>query len=181
MAGTCLVVVDVQNDFVTGSLGSPMAQAMLPRLVNKVRAHQGPVVFTRDTHYTDYLSTREGQLLPVVHCVEGTDGWQIVPELERLRTEHHWPVYDKEIFGSVRLAEDIAEQARAGDIDAVEFVGLCTDICVVSNALLARSFAPQLAVWVDPACCAGTSEERHQAALKTMASCQILVRESDHA
>ncbi|MDO5537668.1 MAG: isochorismatase family cysteine hydrolase [Desulfovibrionaceae bacterium] len=176
MAETLLVVVDVQNDFVTGSLGSAMAQAMLPTLVEKVRGHDGPVVFTRDTHYTDYLSTQEGRLLPVTHCVEGTWGWQIVPELEELRKEAGWSVYDKEIFGSVRLAQDIAAMAERGEIDAVEFTGLCTDICVVSNALLARSFAPQLAVYADPACCAGTSQENHEAALQTMRSCQVQMR-----
>ncbi len=175
MTQTCLIVVDVQNDFVSGSLGSAEARAMLPRLLDRVQRHEGPLLFTRDTHYNDYLATREGRLLPVVHCVESTWGWQIVPELDALRRERGARVFDKETFGSTGLGAALADMAGRGEMDAVEFTGLCTDICVVSNALLARSFAPQLEVRVDAACCAGTSPAAHIAALDVMASCQVIV------
>ncbi len=175
MTQTCLVVVDVQNDFVSGSLGSAEARAMLPRLMERVRRHEGPLLFTRDTHYNDYLATREGRLLPVVHCEESTWGWQIDPELAALRRERGARVFDKETFGSTALGAALAEMAAKKELDAVEFAGLCTDICVVSNALLARSFAPQLEVRVDASCCAGTSPAAHRAALDVMASCQVIV------
>ncbi len=175
MATTCLVVVDVQNDFVSGTLGSEAAREMLPRLLDKVRSHDGPLLFTRDTHYTNYSSTLEGRLLPVEHCIESTWGWQIVSELDSLRHERKSRVFDKETFGSTELGAALAEMLAAGEINAVEFVGLCTDICVVSNALLARSFAPQLRIIVDASCCAGTSSANHRAALTTMACCQVKV------
>ncbi len=175
MEKQCLVVIDCQNDFVTGSLGSPAAQGIMPGLVARVQAHAGPVLFTRDTHYTDYLTSREGRILPVEHCLEGSEGWEIVDELDAFRLEHDCPVFDKETFGSVHLAQKIAEMAGAGLITSVELTGLCTDICVVSNALLIRSFVPELDVCVNAALCAGTSEAAHKAALMTMASCQVTV------
>ncbi len=179
MSEHCLVVVDMQNDFVSGSLGSAEARALLPALCGKVRAWQGPVWFTRDTHYADYLQTQEGRLLPVVHCVEGSHGWQLAGELEAFRAGHDSPVYDKEGFGSPRLARDLAALADRGEISSVTFTGVCTDICVVSNALLLKSLAPQLPLFVDPACCAGTSPEAHAAALRIMRSCQILPEKED--
>ena len=171
-----LVVVDLQNDFVTGSLGTPEARAIVPRAVERAATFEGCVLLTRDTHYADYLSTQEGRHLPVVHCVEGTEGWQFVPELQALRRERGWKVYDKETFASVNLARDLGDLAAGGNVASIEFVGLCTDICVVSNALLVKSFAPQVPVFVCPDACAGTTPDRHVASLETMQSCQILLR-----
>ncbi len=179
MAQKYLVVVDVQKDFVSGSLGSAEAQAMLPALLERIRDFDGPVLLTRDTHYADYLATQEGKRLPVVHCVEGSEGWQFVPELEALRREHDYRVFEKETFGSTALAKELGEAAARGNVDAVFFAGLCTDICVVCNALLVKSFAPQVRVAVLADCCAGSSVPAHEAALSTMASCQIdIIRDS---
>ena len=165
-----LIVVDMQVDFVTGSLGTPEARAIVPAVVEKLKAHEGPVIFTRDTHAPDYLSTREGRWLPVTHCVEGTDGWQIVPELRPFAAD----VVDKGTFGSAELARRLA--AQAGDIARVELVGVCTDICVVSNALLIKALMPETDIAVDSRCCAGVTPEKHLAALETLRSCQIDVK-----
>ena len=162
-----LIVVDMQGDFVDGSLGTPEAQAIVPAVVEKVKSHEGRVIFTRDTHHADYLQTREGRYLPVAHCVEGTEGWQIVPELRPYARE----IVDKPTFGSSALAQSLAE--RAEGIGRVEIVGLCTDICVVSNALLIKAFLPEADIAVDARCCAGVTPEKHRAALETMRSCQI--------
>lgn len=179
MTQTYLVVVDVQNDFVSGALGSAEARAMLPDLLSRVRNFDGPVLLTRDTHYADYLATQEGKRLPVVHCVEGSEGWQFVPELEALRREHDYRVFEKETFGSTALARELGEAAVRGEVGTVFFAGLCTDICVVCNALLVKSFAPQVRVAVLADCCAGTSVAAHEAALATMASCQVdIIRDS---
>ena len=165
-----LIVVDMQVDFVTGSLGTPEARAIVPAVVEKVKAHEGPVIFTRDTHAPDYLSTREGRWLPVAHCVEGTDGWQIVPELRPFAAD----VVDKGTFGSAALAKRLAD--RADQIGRVELVGVCTDICVVSNALLIKALMPETDIAVDSRCCAGVTPEKHLAALETLRSCQIDVK-----
>ena len=162
-----LIVVDMQKDFVDGSLGTKEAQAVLPAVVEKVKAHDGPVIFTRDTHGPDYLASQEGKNLPVPHCVEGTEGWQIVPALRPWARD----VVNKPTFGSVALARRLAE--RADEIESVELVGLCTDICVISNALLVKAFMPETPVLVDSRCCAGVTPEKHAVALETMKSCQI--------
>ena len=162
-----LIVVDMQVDFVNGSLGTAEAQAIVPAAVEKVRGHEGPVIFTRDTHGPDYLDTQEGKKLPVEHCIEGTGGWQIVPELRDYAVD----VVNKGTFGSTALAERL--RAQAGDIESIEVIGLCTDICVVSNALLLKAAMPEVPIRVDSRCCAGVTPEKHLAALETMRSCQI--------
>ncbi len=169
-----LIVVDMQNDFVTGALGSKEAEAIVSNAVDKVRNFDGTVVFTRDTHKENYLDTQEGKNLPVIHCVEGTDGWQIIPELQEFAEGKR--IFDKYTFGSVELAEFIRERADAagGDI-SVELIGVCTDICVVSNALLIKAFCREVPVSVDSSCCAGVTVEAHDAALATMKSCQVAV------
>ena len=169
-----LIAVDLQNDFVTGALGSPEAEAILPAAREKILAHKGPVIFTRDTHAPDYLSTQEGRLLPVVHCVKGTPGWEIVPELAGLVEKKNALVFDKKTFGSTALAAYLRE--REQEIGEVELIGLCTDICVVSNALTIKAFLPETPVSVDARCCAGVTPEKHAAALETMRSCQIAVK-----
>ena len=172
---SCLLVIDVQNDFVTGSLGSKEAEAIVPAVMEKVKSFQGNVIFTRDTHYEDYLNTQEGKFLPVVHCQKGTEGWNLIPELEEFRTANGCDTYDKTIFGSVELIQALADRYRDGELDSVTIIGLCTDICVVSNALMLKSTLPELPITVDKACCAGVTPAKHEAALETMASCQIII------
>ena len=171
MARKILIVVDMQNDFIDGALGTKEAVAIVPPVIEKIKSYPKEDVFaTRDTHPENYMDTQEGRYLPVPHCIEGTDGWHIRPEIADLIDEDH--VIDKPTFGSVKLAEKISELAAAEDIE-IELVGLCTDICVVSNALLLKAYLPEVKISVDPSCCAGVTPEKHEAALETMRSCQI--------
>ena len=166
-----IVVVDMQNDFVDGALGTAEAQAMLPRMVEKLtaaRAAGTALVFTMDTHGADYLATQEGENLPVPHCIRGTAGWAIVEEL-RPFADAAAAVIEKPTFGATALPAALA------DYDAIEFVGLCTDICVISNALLVKAFCPEKRISVDAACCAGVTPESHTTALNAMRACQIEV------
>lgn len=171
-----LIVVDMQKDFVNGSLGTKEAEAIVNAVVKKVNGFDGEVIFTRDTHDENYMDSQEGKNLPVMHCVKGTDGWEIIPELEKIRKGRGLKCYDKPTFGCTALAEEIKLAYEAGEVESVELVGLCTDICVVSNALLIKAFMPELPVSVDAACCAGVTPEKHEAALVTMRSCQIEVK-----
>ena len=170
-----LIVVDMQNDFIYGSLGSPLTQNIVDNVVAKVakyKANGDVIVFTRDTHYKDYLGTPEGKKLPVEHCIFGTEGWEIIPELNPHPTDFgKWAIVDKPIFGSVELMDYF------NDNDEIEFCGVCTDICVVSNALMAKSFYPNAKISVDPKCCAGTSINNHLSAIDVMRSCQIDINE----
>lgn len=165
-----LIVVDMQTDFVSGSLGTSEAQAIVPEVARKIRAFEGKVIFTRDTHEADYLNTQEGANLPVEHCIRGTDGWQIVPELSALCTG---PVIDKPTFGSIELTRLLAEENAREPVESVTLIGLCTDICVISNALLIKAQLPEVPVSVDAACCAGVTPESHKNALSAMKMCQI--------
>lgn len=173
-----LVVIDVQNDFTTGSLGSADAAAKVPNILAKAATFDGMVLLTQDTHGEDYLQTEEGHHLPVEHCIQGTEGWQLAPGLSELAEARGWKVYEKPTFGSVALARDLAALHQQEALDSVELVGFCTDICVVSNALLIKAFAPELKVSVDAALCAGTTREAHEAALATLRSCQVDVKEA---
>jgi nicotinamidase-related amidase len=167
-----LVVIDMQNDFVDGALGTKEAVAIVPAVVEKIRSYPADCVWaTRDTHHPNYLQTQEGRNLPVEHCIEGTDGWQLCPAVAEALPEGA-RIFDKPTFGSTELAQALAELAQTEEIE-VEFVGLCTDICVVSNALLTKATLPEVRVSVDPACCAGVTPAAHEAALATMRSCQI--------
>ena len=170
-----LIMIDIQNDFVTGVLGTKEAQQMLPRLMEKAGSFQGEILMTQDTHFENYLETQEGKLLPVSHCIKGTKGWELVPELEELRQQRKAKVYQKSCFGSIRLAEDLKAAYEEGQLDGVELAGLCTDICVVSNALLIKAFLPEIPVIVDAGCCAGVTVEKHKAALEVMRSCQVII------
>lgn len=172
MAERILIVVDMQNDFVNGSLGSSEAQQIVNRVVDKVKAFEGQVIFTQDTHEENYMSTQEGKLLPVPHCIEGTAGWQLVPELEAYQRANDCPVYKKDRFGSIELARHLITK----NIESIELVGLCTDICVVSNALLLKAYLSEVPISVDASCCAGVTPQKHEAALETMRSCQICVK-----
>ena len=169
-----LIVIDMQKDFVDGALGSKEAEAIVPAVVNKVNTFDGEVIFTKDTHFEDYMTTSEGKMLPVEHCIKGTEGWQLIAPLEKYCTENNCKVYEKLTFGSVELAQDMLA-ASATDIESIELIGLCTDICVVSNALLLKAFLPEVPISVDSACCAGVTPDKHAAALETMRSCQIIV------
>ena len=167
-----LIVVDMQNDFIDGALGTPEAVAIVPAAAEKIRSFPGPVLFTRDTHTTDYLNTQEGRNLPVVHCVKGTPGWELRPELQALCKTA--PI-DKPTFGSAKLGELLLSMDREDPIASVTLIGLCTDICVISNALLVKAFLPEVPVTVDAACCAGVTPESHRNALAAMKMCQIAV------
>ena len=169
-----LVVVDMQNDFIDGSLGTKEAEDIVENVVRKILSYpSGDVFATRDTHGPDYLTTQEGINLPVEHCIKGTEGWQICPQIAELIPEEN--IFDKPTFGSEALADYIAEINEEEEVE-LELVGLCTDICVVSNALLLKAKMPEVSISADPACCAGVTPEKHEAALETMRSCQIYVR-----
>ncbi len=168
-----LIVVDMQNDFIDGTLGTKEAVTILPAVKEKIENFDGRVIFTRDTHESDYLSSQEGANLPVEHCVKGTDGWQIRPELDALRKEE--PV-DKPTFGSVALGQLLkAYDTYEEKIESITLIGLCTDICVISNAMLIKAFLPETPILVDAACCAGVTPESHERALDAMAICQIKI------
>lgn len=167
-----LIVVDMQNDFISGALGTAEAQAIVPKVVEKVKGFTGRVIFTRDTHFENYLSTQEGRNLPVPHCIKGSDGWQICAELAPLCTES--PV-DKPTFGSYTLAELLATANIREPIGSITLVGLCTDICVIANAMVIKAFLPEVTVKVDAACCAGVTPESHKTALDAMRPCQIVI------
>lgn len=168
-----LIVVDMQNDFINGTLGTKEAVAILPAVKEKIKGFDGRVLFTRDTHEIDYLSTQEGANLPVEHCIKNTDGWQINADLDSLRKEE--PI-DKPTFGSVALGQLLkAYDTYEEKVESITLIGLCTDICVISNAMLIKSFLPETPVFVDAACCAGVTPESHERALDAMEVCQIKI------
>lgn len=169
-----LIVVDMQNDFIDGALGTKEALAILPAVKAKIQGFDGRVIFTRDTHEEDYLTTQEGKNLPVMHCIKDTDGWQIRPELEALRKEE--PI-DKPSFGSIALGQLLKTYDTYDEkIESITLIGLCTDICVISNAMIIKAFLPETPVIIDSACCAGVTPESHQNALNAMSICQIEIQ-----
>lgn len=170
-----LIVVDMQNDFIDGALGTKEAVAILPAVKEKIKNFDGRVIFTRDTHEANYLSSQEGRNLPVEHCIRGSEGWQINAELEALRKEN---AIDKPTFGSVELAKMLVESNEKEKIESIELIGLCTDICVISNAMIIKANLPEIPVSVDAACCAGVTPESHERALGAMAMCQIRIENS---
>ena len=166
-----LVVVDMQNDFIDGSLGTKEAQVIVPNVAQKIKEERKNgtiVIFTRDTHQENYLQTQEGKNLPVVHCIKESDGWQISSKLDVADSK----IFDKSSFGSLSLADYIA---TIENLEEIELVGLCTDICVISNALILKNYFPDIKIIVDADCCAGTTPEKHKAALEVMKSCQVEV------
>lgn len=175
MSQRVLVVIDMQNDFITGSLGTKEAQAIVEKVCRKIQDFDGEVLFTLDTHGPDYLETQEGRLLPVAHCIKGTPGWELEP---RVRALCKTTPIEKPTFGSTGLADVLqAKHLHGGGLDEVVFVGLCTDICVVSNALLVKARLPEVPLTVDASCCAGVTPEAHQHALAVLRSCLITVEE----
>ncbi|MDO4437309.1 MAG: isochorismatase family cysteine hydrolase [Coriobacteriaceae bacterium] len=175
MPNSYLIVVDMQNDFIDGALGTPEAQAIVADVAERARGFEGTVVFTRDTHGADYARTQEGRNLPVAHCIRGTHGWELCPALEAVREQRGAPVFDKPSFGSLDLARWLVQQNAAEPIDSIELCGLCTDICVVSNALTIKAHLPEVPLSVDARLCAGVTPAVHEAALATMASCQVRI------
>ncbi len=168
-----LIVVDMQNDFVDGALGTKEAGAIVKRVVKKISGYDGIVIFTRDTHDEAYLKTQEGRNLPVVHCIEGTFGWELKEDIKKLAENNNCKVFDKNTFGSKELAEYLQELSKVEAIEEIELVGLCTDICVISNALTIKAFLPEVRIKVDATCCAGVTPESHNNALEAMKVCQI--------
>ncbi len=165
-----LIVIDMQTDFIDGALGTAEAVACLPRVREKIKAHRGLTLFTRDTHEETYMSTREGAYLPVPHCIRGTAGWEIHPALQDLVSE---PPIDKPTFGSTDLAAYLSSLHRTTPIESITLVGVCTDICVISNAALIKATLPEVPICVDAACCAGVTPESHTRALEAMKMLQI--------
>lgn len=170
-----LVVVDMQKDFVDGALGSKEAIAIVPSVVKKISEFDGEIYVTYDTHFENYMDTAEGKMLPVPHCIKDTDGWKLNDEVEQALAAKNYTPVEKKTFGSVDLP--ILIKKAVGDEEfTVELIGLCTDICVVSNALIIKANFPEAPINVDAACCAGVTPKKHKAALETMRSCQIDVR-----
>lgn len=166
-----LVVVDMQNDFIDGSLGTKEAREIVPAVKAKIEqyeAEEGEVVFTMDTHFENYLDTLEGRNLPVKHCIEQTTGWELCPAL----SSHEGKRFKKTTFGSMELADYVKKK----EYSSIELVGLCTDICVISNALLIKAALPGTPVVVDSACCAGVTPKSHNTALEAMKMCQIEIK-----
>lgn len=178
-----LIVVDMQNDFISGSLGTKEAALIVPRVLAKIQEYDiSDIYVTKDTHQTDYLNTNEGKHLPVVHCVEGTWGWELSDELQEALKGA--VIIKKPTFGSTELADLLFDEYNSGKTASpddgefsIELIGLCTDICVVSNALLLKAKMPEITICVDSSCCAGVTPESHEAALTTMKMCQIEIKD----
>lgn len=166
-----LIVVDMQNDFIDGALGTKEAEKIVANVKEKIdtyRSNNDEVIFTRDTHFENYLETQEGKNLPVKHCIKDTFGWQISSKLDVADSV----VIDKPTFGSTKLMEYLLSKQN---ISEIQLVGLCTDICVISNAFLLKAALPEVLISVDSRCCAGVTPESHNRALESMKTCQIMV------
>ena len=169
-----LIVVDMQNDFVDGALGTKEAVAILPKVTEKIKNFNGEIIVTYDTHFDNYMEKSEGKNLPVPHCIKETDGWQLDKNVADSLKDKKYTAVEKPTFGSIKLPDII--KAKAGDEEfTVELIGLCTDICVVSNALLLKANFPEVEISVDPECCAGVTPETHESTLNTMKMCQIKI------
>lgn len=168
-----LIIVDMQNDFITGSLGTPEAQAILPRVVKHIEEtpEDVKIIFTQDTHMKNYLDTAEGKKLPIEHCIRGTVGWEIPGVLTNGLDKPF--IFEKPTFGSLELMDYLYDHIGKDQDAEIEFCGLCTDICVVSNVLLAKAHFPEAKIVVNSSLCAGATPETHEAALTTMKMCQI--------
>lgn len=167
-----LLVIDMQNDFIDGALGTPEATAIVGNVAQKVRDFAGTVIFTRDTHEESYMNTQEGKNLPVPHCIRGTHGWDIC---DALLPYVQGDVIDKVTFGSSELGGLLKKLDETDPVGSITLIGLCTDICVISNAMIAKAFLPEVPVTVDAACCAGVTPESHRNALAAMKMCQIAI------
>ena len=162
-----LAVIDMQNDFIDGTLGTREAVEITDRVAAKIVDFEGEVVFTLDTHTQNYFNTQEGINLPIMHCIKGTHGWELSSKLKPL--SQNCIIFEKPSFGSVEFGKYVSDSG----FDEVYLIGLCTDICVISNAMLIKAFAPETKVIVDSSCCAGTTKQNHENALSAMKMCQI--------
>lgn len=171
-----LIVVDMQNDFIDGALGTKEAAAIVPNVEKKVKEFQGDVIYTKDTHFENYMETQEGKNLPVPHCIKGTDGWKLAPKLAALCDAAGSETIEKITFGSKELPALLQKKYPEG-LEEIELVGLCTDICVISNAMVLKAWFPEVKIVVDASCCAGVTPESHKNALEAMKMCQIRVME----
>ncbi|MBQ2726061.1 MAG: cysteine hydrolase [Clostridia bacterium] len=167
-----LIVVDMQNDFIEGALGTAEAVSIVPAVKAKIAGFDGKVVYTRDTHEENYMETREGKNLPVPHCIRSTSGWEISPALTPAADAL---IFDKPTFGSTELMNWAVKEHAADPIGKITLIGLCTDICVISNAMLLKAALPEIDIAVDGSCCAGVTPESHENALSAMKMCQIIV------
>ena len=174
-----LIIIDMQNDFIHGSLGSKEARDIIPKIVDKIKNWDGVIIATQDTHDEDYNATREGRKLPVKHCMKNSKGWRVAKDIYKLLLENdNAYLYEKHFFAEYEFVEAI-EQWFGRKFDYVEFVGVCTDICVISNALLFQAFWEESELVVDAKCCAGTTPAMHKKALDVLKSCQIEVKNYD--
>lgn len=171
-----LIVVDMQKDFVDGALGSQEAVAIVPNAAEKIRAFDGKIYVTFDTHFADYMDTQEGKKLPVPHCIKDTDGWKLDKQIEAALAGKDFVRVEKNTFGAKHLPKMIADDACGENFDVL-LIGICTDICVVSNALLLKANFPEMEISVNKCCCAGVTPALHDAAITTMQSCQINITE----
>lgn len=169
-----LIVVDMQKDFVDGALGTKEAAAIVPNVVSKIKNFDGDIIVTYDTHFENYMETSEGKNLPVSHCIKDTDGWELDRNVEEALEGKDYIAVEKPTFGSLDLPEILSENYDENDI-SIELIGLCTDICVVSNAIILKAAFYETPISVDASCCAGVTPESHKAALATMKMCQINV------
>lgn len=167
-----LVVVDMQNDFVDGALGTKEAVGIVENVVNKIKNFDGKILATLYTHQNHYMETAEGRKLPVPHCIRMTYGWLLNEKVLKALDNKEYQIIEKKTFGSTKLVKEI-RRLKSDDEIEIEFVGLCTDICVVSNVLLLKAYFPEVKMTVDAGCCAGVTPESHKAALDTMKMCQI--------
>ena len=171
-----LIVVDMQNDFVDGALGTKEAAAIVDNVAAKINAHDGVIFATLDTHQENYLETSEGRKLPIVHCVKNTEGWKLNKKVENALNNKGFTPVEKVTFGSTDLPR-LVKEACGGEECEIELIGLCTDICVVSNALVLKANFPEATISVDAKCCAGVTPDTHNAALSVLRCCQIDVEE----
>lgn len=169
-----LVVVDMQKDFIDGVLGTSEAVEIVEKIVEKMRTFDGEVIFTRDTHFDNYLETQEGKYLPVPHCKKGSSGWQLQERIAAVKPENA-KIFDKNTFASVELASYLSEVNEKEGIEQITFVGVCTDICVISNAMLVKAYMPEVEIVIDAKCCAGVTPKSHNNALEAMKMCQIII------
>lgn len=169
-----LVVVDMQKDFIDGVLGTSEAVEIVEKIVEKMRTFDGEVIFTRDTHFDNYLETQEGKYLPVPHCKKGSSGWQLQERIAAVKPEDA-KIFDKNAFASVELASYLSEMNEKDGIEQITFVGVCTDICVISNAMLVKAYMPEVEIVIDAKCCAGVTPKSHNNALEAMKMCQIII------
>lgn len=172
-----LIVVDMQNDFIDGSLGTKEAEKIVGPVIAKIESFDGTILYTQDTHKEDYLSSQEGKNLPVRHCIEGTKGWELNEKVAQLC--HSKPIM-KPTFGSDELALRLQKEHANHPIDSITLIGLCTDICVISNAFVLKAFLPEVPIIVDAACCAGVTVESHRRALESMKTCQITIENEEN-